>query len=119
MSDDNERIIDVITNTINNDDKDFILKIINERLSFGRQKYGHGVRVRQNLSQYETNWSGSLPSMDWTKMMLEEVVDGLVYTSAQIILTKENGGDISHLENAMNHLYMSAQSMIKFYSNIS
>ena len=41
------------------DDNEEIIELINERMSFGADKYGHGVQVDDS-------------SIDWETMMMEE-----------------------------------------------
>ena len=57
MTDDNHKIIQLINDTIPNyKEKEIILKTLQERLDFGKRKYGHGVIINQNLDEYDTNW---------------------------------------------------------------
>ena len=48
--------------------------------------------------------------MDWPKMMLEEVLDGLVYTSAEII----KNGDDKNLLVALDNLFVAGKAMVKY-----
>ena len=56
-----------------------ILDLLKKRMEMGVRKYGHGVRVDQNTQDFGTE------DDDWELMALEEMLDGLIYTTAQII----------------------------------
>ena len=61
------------------DDNGEILDLLKKRMEMGVRKYGHGVRVEQNTQDFGTE------DDDWELMALEEMLDGLIYTTAQII----------------------------------
>ncbi len=61
------------------DDNDEIMKLLRERLELGKKRYGHGVKVDQNTQDFGTTED------DWELMALEEMLDGLIYTTASII----------------------------------
>ena len=61
------------------DDNDEILELLKGRLALGRERYGHGVRVSDNTKSFGTEED------DWELMALEEMLDGLIYTTASII----------------------------------
>ena len=61
------------------DDNSEILKLLKERMQMGIKKYGHGVRVDQNTQDFGTCED------DWELMALEEMLDGLIYTTSSII----------------------------------
>tara|TARA_B100001248_G_C27379834_1_gene456335 strand:+ start:259 stop:600 length:342 start_codon:yes stop_codon:yes gene_type:complete len=61
------------------DDNSEILELLKERMQMGIKKYGHGVRVEQNTQDFGTSED------DWELMALEEMLDGLIYTTASII----------------------------------
>tara|TARA_B100001123_G_C15313788_1_gene1025389 strand:+ start:989 stop:1303 length:315 start_codon:yes stop_codon:yes gene_type:complete len=63
----------------NRDDNGEILQLLKERMALGVKKYGHGVRVNQNTKDFGTS------DDDWELMALEEMLDGLIYTTASII----------------------------------
>jgi len=64
------------------DDNAEILELLNKRLQFGKDKYGHGVIIDQNTKDFGTK------DNDWELMALEEMLDGLIYTTASIIRYK-------------------------------
>jgi len=64
---------------IKDDDNDEILYLLKDRLTLGRKRYGHGVRVDDDTRQFGTD------DNDWELMALEEMLDGLIYTTASII----------------------------------
>lgn len=61
------------------DDNEEILELLQSRLALGRERYGHGVIVDQNTKDFGTEED------DWELMALEEMLDGLIYTTASII----------------------------------
>lgn len=61
------------------DDNEEILRLLKARLQLGRERYGHGMRVDDDTRQFGT------PDNDWELMALEELLDGLIYTTASII----------------------------------
>lgn len=61
------------------DDNDEILEMLKLRLELGKVRYGHGVVVDQNTTNFGTKED------DWELMALEEMLDGLIYTTASII----------------------------------
>ena len=68
------------------DDNGEILELLKDRLSLGVKKYGHGVRVNQNTKDFGT------ADDDWELMALEEMLDGLIYTTASIIRYRRKKG---------------------------
>ena len=64
---------------MNCDDNDEILEMLKARLKLGRERYGHGVRVEDDTTQWGTEKN------DWELMAIEEVMDGLIYSAAAII----------------------------------
>lgn len=69
----------VVKKIEDHDDNSEILKLLKERMQMGIKKYGHGVRVDQNTQDFGT------AEDDWELMALEEMLDGLIYTTASII----------------------------------
>lgn len=61
------------------DDNTEILELLKDRMAMGVKKYGHGVRINQNTQDFGT------VNDDWELMALEEMLDGLIYTTASII----------------------------------
>jgi len=66
-------------NNLSGDDNDEIMTLLQARLKLGRERYGHGVRVNDDTTQWGT------PTNDWEEMAMEEVLDGLIYAAAAII----------------------------------
>jgi len=64
------------------DDNEEIMNMIKDRLDLGKSRYGHGVVVNQNTQEFGTKED------DWELMALEEMLDGLIYTTASIIRYK-------------------------------
>jgi hypothetical protein len=50
---------------------------VEKRMHMGRTKYGHGVRIIDNMSDYTQNKQDS-----FLEMQLEEILDGIIYTVA-------------------------------------
>jgi hypothetical protein len=76
LNDDSE---ETVRPKILKDDNEEIMLLLNERLQLGRKRYGHGVVVDQDTRKFGT------PDNDWELMALEELLDGLIYTTAAII----------------------------------
>ena len=55
------------------------MELLQARLNLGRERYGHGVRVNDDTRTFGTE------DNDWELMALEEMLDGLIYTTAAII----------------------------------
>lgn len=65
--------------SVQKDDNDEILELLKGRLQLGRERYSHGVIVDEDTTKYGTE------DNDWELMALEEMLDGLIYTTASII----------------------------------
>ena len=61
------------------DDNEEIIALIRGRLDIGRDRYGHGVQVNDDTTQYGTDQNS------WVLMALEEALDGAIYLAAQMI----------------------------------
>jgi hypothetical protein len=59
------------------------MNLITERMTFGKAKYGHGVRVTDDTTTWGT------PVNSWMHMALEECLDGIIYVVADYIRTRE------------------------------
>lgn len=59
------------------------MDLIRQRMTFGQEKYGHGVRVRDDTTTWGT------PINSWMHMALEEFLDGIIYVVADYIRTRE------------------------------
>ena len=68
------------------------MDLIRERLAFGKEKYGHGVRVNDDTTTWGT------PVNSWLYMALEEYLDGIIYVVADYIRTRE----VAHSETDDN-----------------
>mgnify|MGYP000356728685 CR=1 FL=1 len=71
------------------DDNAEIMKLLQGRLSIGRERYGHGVIVDDNTQQYGTNTNS------WEDMMMEEALDGMIYAAAQLIRLKRSRNGVT------------------------
>ena len=63
----------------NKDDNEEIMKLLHDRLTLGKKRYGHGVILQQNSQDFGTK------DDDWQLMALEEMLDGMIYSTAAII----------------------------------
>lgn len=61
------------------DDNQRILEIIKQRMVVGQERYGHGMRISDDTKQYGTRTNS------WSEMGLEEILDLVIYLSAQIL----------------------------------
>ena len=55
------------------------LELIHKRLAIGRERYGHGVRPKDDTTQWGTRENS------WLEMTQEEVIDAIIYTCADYI----------------------------------
>ena len=56
---------------------DNIINLLEERFEFGRRKYNQGVSIDSDMSTYTLSKEDS-----YIDMQIEEILDGLIYTSA-------------------------------------
>jgi hypothetical protein len=61
------------------DDNNEIMELLEKRLALGRERYGHGVRVDDDTREWGTEENS------WELMMLEEALDGMIYSAAAMI----------------------------------
>tara|TARA_Y100000389_G_scaffold201059_2_gene242878 strand:+ start:4329 stop:4550 length:222 start_codon:yes stop_codon:yes gene_type:complete len=61
------------------DDNKEIMELLKKRLDLGRERYGHGVRVDDDTREWGTEENS------WELMMLEEALDGMIYSAAAMI----------------------------------
>ena len=91
MADDNRHILELIQKEEYNIDQ-HTLDLIMKRLEFGRQKYGHGIIIKEDTSKYASSWD-TCSASSWNVMCLEEMLDGIVYAAASII---QNNNDTNN-----------------------
>lgn len=61
------------------DDNEEILKLLASRMELGKNRYGHGVIVDDDVTTYGPEHN------DWELMALEEALDGMIYSAAAIL----------------------------------
>ena len=61
------------------DDNKEILDLLKGRLELGKKRYGHGVKIDDDIRQYGPE------NDDWELMALEEALDGMIYSAAAMI----------------------------------
>ena len=61
------------------DDNKEIMELLEKRLALGKERYGHGVRVDDDTREWGTEENS------WELMMLEEALDGMIYSAAAMI----------------------------------
>ena len=66
------------------DDNAQILELLKQRLELGRERYGHGVRVHDDTTQYGTKTN------NWDEMAFEEILDGLIYSAAAYLQREDD-----------------------------
>ena len=84
------------------DDNTEIMNLLQKRLTLGKKRYGHGVKVDDDTTKYGTDTN------DWELMLLEEVLDGMIYSAAamiRIMRSKKNGINIYSTTELFNELY--------------
>ena len=67
-----------------NDQNEEILNLIKVRMDLWLQRYGHGVRINDDTTQWGTKKD------NWSEMALEEILDGMIYMAAQILRILKN-----------------------------
>ena len=68
---------------MNHDNNKEIVDLIVSRMDIGLERYGHGLRIDDNTTQWGTK------DDSWEEMALEEILDGMVYTAAAILRLKK------------------------------
>lgn len=112
MEDNNQQILDLLHESISQTaDGEVIMDLISKRLAFGKAKYGHGVRIHDNINQYDNYWNDQVKDMNWADMAMEELLDGLVYVTAERIRIVD---DNKYLREAREHLIKSVCAMIRY-----
>ncbi len=61
------------------DDNKELLSLLLQRLAFGTQKYGHGVNVDTDTTNFDTKENS------WLLMALEEQLDQMIYTTSSLL----------------------------------
>lgn len=61
------------------DDNKELLVLLLQRLAFGAQKYGHGVNVDTDTTNFNTKENS------WLLMALEEQLDQMIYTTSSLL----------------------------------
>lgn len=77
------------SHTLEIDDNDKIMKLLQDRLALGKERYGHGVRINDDTRQWGTEENS------WEIMMLEEALDGMIYAAACILKCRQKRNDAS------------------------
>lgn len=57
-----------------------LLKDIDTRLFLGKNKYGHGVRINDDMADYTVSHQNS-----FLEMQCEEILDGIIYTTSSYL----------------------------------
>tara|TARA_A100001015_G_C15036218_1_gene736372 strand:- start:657 stop:902 length:246 start_codon:yes stop_codon:yes gene_type:complete len=78
---------------MNHDSNKEIVDLIVSRMEVGFERYGHGLRIQDNTTQWGTKEDS------WEEMALEEILDGMVYTAAAILRLKEKRKSNNELNN--------------------
>ena len=106
IDDSNNEIMEILkdrTGTL--DSQDNMLDKVSKRLDFGRKKYGHGIIIEDDTTQYASNWD-ECSAQNWLMMMFEETLDAAVYASAELIRAKKKDMSkkyITEVERALKH----------------
>ena len=56
-----------------------LIELIKGRMELGKKRYGHGVILNDDTTQYGTEEDS------WLLMSLEEALDGAIYTAAALL----------------------------------
>lgn len=107
MADDNDEIIEHIRSHFDDSNQDLKTVVDTEvckRLRLGRQRYGHGVRVNADVSQWTENKKD-----DWLSMAYEEFYDGMIYLSAEYLRLKRSS---TQRKDRMDNIDIAMKSLI-------
>jgi len=110
--DDNDAILKRIQKNIDSCEhtgvtcSDYIRTMLSNRLDVGRKRYGHGVIVDSDTSQWTENKTD-----DWLSMADEEFYDGLIYLAAARIRHERKHKKHTHIDNAMKYLLMGIHAL--------
>tara|TARA_B110000438_G_C15573774_1_gene546555 strand:- start:19 stop:366 length:348 start_codon:yes stop_codon:yes gene_type:complete len=108
--DDNDQIMKHIFSMCSTQSLSVVKQNLSDRLQLGRDRYGHGVIIDSNVSQWTENKTD-----DWLEMAYEEFYDGLIYLSAAYFRSKKNKADekqLSKIENAMKCLLSGIEELV-------
>ena len=89
-----------------------ILELIQGRLKLGLERYGHGVQINDDTTQ----WGTKLDS--WTEMGLEEALDLTIYLSAQLLRVLANEEEQKRLDKLRVEHVLKMAKTIKRYELI-
>ena len=91
------------------DDNEKILELIQERMTIGEERYGHGIRKNDDTTQ----WGTKLDS--WTEMGLEEALDLTIYLSAQLLRVLANEEEQKRLDKLrLEHVLKMAKTIKRY-----
>ena len=65
---------------------DDMIDKIKSRMALGRERYGHGIRLEDDTRQWGTKKNS------WLEMCEEEILDGIIYSSAHYLRTTKESG---------------------------
>ena len=68
------------------------IELIKSRMVVGMERYGHGLRINDDTTEWGTQ------ANSWCEMALEEMLDGLVYTSAAILRLQQSQNRLKHVQ---------------------
>ena len=80
------------------DSNEEILKLIQDRFNLGKERYGHGLTVNHDTRKWGTKEDS------WKEMALEEMLDGMIYITAQMIRKKDEKEEIEKLNKDIEKL---------------
>ena len=115
-TDNNDDIITLLNErTRSYDRREDIIDKINKRLDFGRNKYGHGMQIHDDTTQYSSKWD-KCSAQNWLMMAYEEMLDGCIYFAAEIIRAenkKLNIKYITKMEKALKYCLKSTDLLLE------
>ena len=95
------------------DDNAQILELLKQRLELGRERYGHGVRVHDDTTQYGTKTN------NWDEMAFEEILDGLIYAAAAYLQREEDQNRIRNHTRAIIEEKNQADALLEKISRLA
>ena len=115
IKDGNTEIIEILKNRVSSYDFcDEILEKIDKRLDFGKKKYGHGIIIEDDTTKYSNNWD-KCSAQNWLMMGYEEMLDGCVYLSAELLRAQKHklpSKYIIKIEKSLKYCIKSADMLL-------
>ena len=91
------------------DSNEEILKLIQDRFQLGKERYGHGLTINHDTRKWGTKEDS------WKEMALEEMLDGMIYITAQMIRKKDEKEERDEKDETVGGLKTEELSQLGLY----